>query len=72
MSSDAHVTLEPGFRLDRYELLCPIAQGGMAQVWLARLHGKLWRQGRATLQEIARQLDRALEAVAELSPLWSG
>ena len=38
----------------------------------ARLHGKLWRQGRATLQEIARQLDRALEAVAELAPLWSG
>jgi len=33
------LTLEPGFRLDRYELLCPIAQGGMAQVWLARLHG---------------------------------
>jgi serine/threonine-protein kinase len=32
--------LEPGDRLDRYELLCPIAQGGMAQVWLARLHGK--------------------------------
>ena len=38
----------------------------------ARLHGKLWRQGRATLPEIARQLDRALEAVAELVPLWSG
>ena len=38
----------------------------------ARLHGKLWRQGQATLQEIARQLDRALEAVAELAPLWSG
>jgi len=38
----------------------------------ARLHGKLWRQGRATLQEIARQLDRALEAVAELVPMWSG
>jgi serine/threonine-protein kinase len=36
----AGITLEPGFRLDRYELLCPIARGGMAQVWLARLHGK--------------------------------
>ena len=34
------IKLEPGNRLDRYELLCPIAQGGMAQVWLARLHGK--------------------------------
>jgi eukaryotic-like serine/threonine-protein kinase len=32
--------LVPGFRLDRYELLWPIAEGGMASVWLARLHGK--------------------------------
>src|SRR5450432_3151856 len=29
-----------GYRLDRYELLCPIATGGMASVWLARLRGK--------------------------------
>ncbi|MBS2020547.1 MAG: serine/threonine protein kinase [Deltaproteobacteria bacterium] len=28
--------LEPGYRLDRYELLCRIGQGGMASVWLAR------------------------------------
>ncbi len=28
--------LEPGFRLDRYELLCRVGQGGMATVWLAR------------------------------------
>src|SRR6478752_1094727 len=33
-------TLVPGYRLDRYELLCPIATGGMASVWLARLRGK--------------------------------
>lgn len=33
-------TLSPGFRLDRYELLWPLAEGGMASVWLARLHGK--------------------------------
>jgi len=32
--------LAPGFCLDRYELLWPIAEGGMASVWLARLHGK--------------------------------
>jgi serine/threonine-protein kinase len=32
--------IEPGQRLDRYELLCPIAEGGMASVWLARLEGK--------------------------------
>lgn len=34
-------TLVPGQNLDRYELLCPVAQGGMAQVWVARMQGKL-------------------------------
>jgi serine/threonine-protein kinase len=33
-------SLEPGYRLDRYELLCKIGQGGMASVWLARTQGK--------------------------------
>lgn len=37
-----------------------------------RLNGKLWRQGRTTLKELWRQLDRALEQTAELTPLWSG
>src|SRR5262249_3167549 len=32
--------LTHGFRLDRYELLCPIAEGGMASVWIARQTGK--------------------------------
>jgi serine/threonine protein kinase len=32
--------IRPGFRLDRYELLCPIAEGGMARVWVARQVGK--------------------------------
>ena len=32
--------LAAGYRLDRYELLCPLADGGMAQVWVARLRGK--------------------------------
>jgi serine/threonine-protein kinase len=32
--------LIPGYRLDRYELLCPIAVGGMAEAWVARLQGK--------------------------------
>lgn len=33
-------TLVPGYVLDRYELLAPIAEGGFGQVWLARLRGK--------------------------------
>ena len=33
--------LLPGYRLDRYELLCPLAYGGMASVWLARFGGRL-------------------------------
>lgn len=37
-----------------------------------RLNGKLWRQGRTTLKELWRQLDRALEQPTELTPLWSG
>jgi serine/threonine-protein kinase len=32
--------LTPGYFLDRYELLCPLADGGMASVWVARLRGK--------------------------------
>jgi serine/threonine-protein kinase len=31
--------LAPGTALGRYELIAPIAQGGMAQVWAARLKG---------------------------------
>src|SRR4029077_2386975 len=37
---DAEAVLRPGYRLDRYELLCPIASGGMASVWVGRLRGK--------------------------------
>ena len=38
----------------------------------ARVHGKLLRLGKATLQEIAKQLDRGMERWEELEPLWSG
>ena len=34
------LSLEPGAVLDRYELLCTIARGGMAHVWLGRFKGK--------------------------------
>src|SRR5437773_5821655 len=37
---DVSRALAAGYRLDRYELLSPIAEGGMASVWLARLRGK--------------------------------
>ncbi|HEY8078787.1 MAG TPA: serine/threonine-protein kinase [Labilithrix sp.] len=37
---EAEERLVAGYKLDRYELLCPIASGGMATVWLARLRGK--------------------------------
>jgi hypothetical protein len=33
-------SLGPGARLGRYELLIPIAHGGMARVWAACLHGQ--------------------------------
>jgi serine/threonine protein kinase len=37
---DGESVLRAGYKLDRYELLCPVASGGMAAVWLARLRGK--------------------------------
>lgn len=37
-----------------------------------RLHGKLWRMGKLTLQQVARQLDLAMEHPQELEPLRSG
>ncbi|MEZ4258611.1 MAG: serine/threonine-protein kinase [Polyangiaceae bacterium] len=32
--------LRPGSKLGRYELLIPVARGGMARVWAARQHGQ--------------------------------
>jgi eukaryotic-like serine/threonine-protein kinase len=40
MSAEEETRLAPGYRLDRYELLCPLGYGGMASVWVARLLGK--------------------------------
>jgi len=39
-ASESGSPLAPGYKLDRYELLCPIAEGGMASVWVARQRGK--------------------------------
>ncbi|MFM8422084.1 MAG: hypothetical protein ACKOEQ_18390 [Verrucomicrobiota bacterium] len=38
----------------------------------ARLHSKLLRDPKSTLQDIACGLDRALEHPDQLVPLWSG
>jgi len=48
VGDNVHVSIPPpgnspiaaGYRLDRYELMCPIAEGGMASVWIARQTGK--------------------------------
>jgi serine/threonine-protein kinase len=40
IATPTHAPLTPGERLDRYELLCPIAEGGMASVWAGRIRGK--------------------------------
>ncbi len=40
MPERADAILAPGLRLDRYELLCPLAKGGMAEVWAGRQYGK--------------------------------
>jgi serine/threonine-protein kinase len=40
VESDRGLSLRRGTRLGRYELLLPIAKGGMARVWAARQHGQ--------------------------------
>jgi len=37
----------------------------------ARMHGKLWRQGRATLQDIGSEFFESLARWEEIEPLWS-
>ncbi len=40
LAPPAHSPITAGYKLDRYELICPIAEGGMASVWIARQTGK--------------------------------
>jgi hypothetical protein len=40
--------------------------------FFVRLNGKLWRAGRTTLQQSAKELDRSLEQLEQIEPLWSG
>jgi eukaryotic-like serine/threonine-protein kinase len=46
------LTLTAGRILGRYELLAPIAKGGMAEVWAARLHGSRGFQRMVALKTI--------------------
>ncbi len=54
--SAREANLAPGARLDRYELLCPYAQGGMAMVWLARLQGKHGFEKLVAIKTMNREL----------------
>ena len=40
VDSDRPSPFDQGYRIDRYELLYALAQGGMGSVWVARLQGK--------------------------------
>lgn len=53
--------LRPGMRLGRYELLVPIARGGMARVWAARQHGQRGFQKLVALKTILPHLARTTE-----------
>ncbi len=52
-------------RLGRYELLCPVAQGGMAQVWVARMQGGLGFERLVAVKAILAQhaLDPRFQAM---------
>jgi serine/threonine-protein kinase len=49
-------TLGPGSKLDRYEIVRPIAQGGMGEVWLARFVGKHGFEKQVALKTILPEL----------------
>jgi serine/threonine-protein kinase len=49
--------LNVGDRIDRYELLCPLADGGMAHVWLARMRGARGFEKLFALKVIRRDLE---------------
>jgi serine/threonine-protein kinase len=48
--------LAPGSRLDRYEIVRPVAKGGMGVVWLARFAGKHGFQKQVAIKTIAPEL----------------
>jgi serine/threonine-protein kinase len=52
---------EAGTRLGRYELLVPVARGGMARVWAARLHGQRGFQKLVAIKTILPHLAEEAE-----------
>lgn len=62
------MTLElgPGTVLGRYELLAPVAKGGMAQVWMARLHGSRGFHKLVAVKTILTPTKRELRSEAML------
>jgi serine/threonine protein kinase len=57
------VTWGPGVRVGRYELLSPIAQGGMAEVWLARQSGPEGFEKVVALKRILESAGGSAESV---------
>src|SRR5579862_2709092 len=53
MIPEGESPIAPGYRLDRYEMLCPIAEGAMASVWIARQRGKHGFEKLVALKTIA-------------------
>src|SRR3954453_13724365 len=47
----------PGYMLGRYELLVPLASGGFATVWAARLRGERGFQKIVAIKIMARELE---------------
>src|SRR6476661_8899947 len=54
-------SFEGGMRLGRYELLLPVATGGMARVWAARQHGQRGFSKLVAIKTILPHLAREAE-----------
>jgi serine/threonine protein kinase len=56
MTDHPRVLLHPGAKLDRYQLLCPLADGGMAAVWLGRVRAARGLERLVAIKTIKPQL----------------
>lgn len=62
MGSSGQQLVYPGYRLDRYELVCPLAYGGMGTIWLGRYVGKLGFEKLVVLKMILPQYSKDPDA----------